>query len=299
MNPVSSRTNLTLSSQRASRLAVAIEQQLTALAQRLIVPAAENSNFIKDPDDRLEHHVDWHQYGIITHTCKVREAFHNELMPLVAKWGMASAVTERFNQLIGNGWSRGELFEISIPLHDLGKFRRRHVLIGGALTPDYIGHEALSEEIVRKDSDIQRMMSEAGLDATQRTHVARLAGLHFELGKVRDLAKKHNGFTIAFSGSDAALKSYRSIQTQYPEYAVEIGLWYIVDSMGKMSPRLSADTDGEIASSRDAQVSNLTALSLPPTLIHAVLQYPVNLAVGRAYLASQFCGAVSIGKPVS
>ena len=194
-------TEYKLSSPRAGLVASELESLLHDLAREIIVDCPENQRFLINPDEVEEHHVDWHQYGIITHTIKVREALHQELMPQLKQWGMDRQALESLSTETRSGWTRGELLEVSVPLHDLGKFARKHTVINGRITPDYSGHEALSEAIVLRDPKLQIVFEKYGLKKEDVNHLAALAGLHFELGKVRDAAKCAGGFTMAFANS--------------------------------------------------------------------------------------------------
>lgn len=277
--------NQTVLSSRRSQLVVQdLEAAIDGLAPSLMAQVPQNENFSKNPDSVEEHHVDWHQYGIITHTKKVREAYHRELMPLLESWGLAETATSYLSQQIGSGWTRGELLEISIPVHDLGKFARSHYWKDGVAYPDYVGHEAISKEIVLTNHAVRGILEKGGLTGVDVEHVADLAGLHFELGKVRDVARSKGGYSLAFAKSATAAETFQDLRARNPKYAPEIGLWYIVDSMGKISLRCDADDDHALAASRTAREADIVAAGLRPSLINALIQYPVNLHVAREYL---------------
>jgi hypothetical protein len=273
-----------LGSERSHKLAATLEDSLPSLARDLIPKLPENARFLQEPDHVEEHFPDWHQYGIITHTKRVRECFLGEFPALLESWQLSSEVQELFLQTPNGNWTKGELFEISIPLHDLGKFTRRHATIKGKLVQDYTSHEALSRIIVLSNPIIRETLRTHGLRDAEVAHVAELAGLHFELGKVRDIAKQNNGYTIEFAKGPKALETYREIIARYPTCAAEIGLWLIVDSMGKMSLRLEAENDLEREAAREQKQREIQETHLQPALINAVIQYPVNMHVGREYL---------------
>ena len=269
---------------RSENVCERLEELLPRLAHDLIAKAPENERFAAEPDSIEEHHVDWHQYGIITHTKKVREAYHTELAALLDSWGVIHSMIKALSSKEGGAWSRGELLEISIPLHDLGKFQRRHYWQSGVPFPDYVGHENLSKTIVMTNSTVRQTLIDAGLEESDIQHVADLAGLHFELGKVRDVARQHQGYTIAFSKSPEARQIFHDLVAQYPSYALEIGLWYIIDSMGKISLRCDASSDHELLAMRPEREKDLSSHGLRPSLINALMQYPVNMHVAREYL---------------
>lgn len=273
-----------LSTQRSQQVSRDLEAAIEQLAPTLMANVPENDHFAKHPDSVEEHHVDWHQYGIITHTKKVREAYHNELMPLLNAWGLADKVSSYLSQSVGSGWTRGELLEISIPVHDLGKFARSHFYKDGKAYPDYVGHEAISEQIVLSNERVKGILASGGLMTGEISHVAALAGLHFELGKVRDVARSRGGYNLAFAKSSSATETFTELRSRHPNHAPEIGLWYIVDSMGKISLRCDADNDEALAASRPQRESDVAAAGLRPSLLNALIQYPVNLHVAREYL---------------
>ena len=276
--------NATLSTKRSQEVSCKLEACLMTLAPTLMADVPENENFSRNPDSVEEHHVDWHQYGIITHTKKVREAYTSELMPLLQSWGLGEKVAAYLSQRTPSGWSRGELLEVSIPVHDLGKFSRTHYWKDGKAYPDYVGHEALSERIVLTQNTVKEILASGGLTPADIAHVAALAGLHFELGKVRDVARSRGGYNLAFSKSVSAREIFDELQARHPEYAPEIGLWYIVDSMGKISLRCDADTDEALSASRPQREAEIASSGLRPTLVNALMQFPVNLHVAREYL---------------
>jgi hypothetical protein len=273
-----------LSTMRSEKVCERLEELLPRLAHELIAKVPENARFAADPDNIEEHHVDWHQYGIITHTKKVREAYHTELAALLDSWRVSHSMIKALSTKDEGAWSRGELLEISIPLHDLGKFQRRHSWQNGVPFPDYVGHENLSKTIVLTNSTVRQTLIDAGLDESDIQRVAELSGLHFELGKVRDVARQHQGYTIAFSKSPEARQIFHDLVAQYPSYALEIGLWYIIDSMGKISLRCDASSDHELLAMRPEREEDLSSHGLRSSLINALMQYPVNMHVAHEYL---------------
>ncbi len=280
----STKNATSLSTIRSEKVCERLEELLPQLAHDLIAKVPENARFVADPDNIEEHHVDWHQYGIITHTKKVRVAYHAELSALLDSWRVSQSIMTTLTTKDAGAWSRGELLEISIPLHDLGKFQRRHYWQNGVPFPDYVGHETLSKSIVMTNPVVRQTLIDAGLEEHDIEHVANLAGLHFELGKVRDVARQHQGYTIAFSKSPEARQIFHELVVQHPSCALEIGLWYIIDSMGKISLRCDAASDHELLAMRPDREEDLSTHGLRPSLINALMQYPVNMHVAHEYL---------------
>jgi hypothetical protein len=257
--------------------------QLVDLGSRFIKDIPDNDRFKRTPDDWKEHYPHWHEFGIATHTRKVTEAYRTELPSLLNREGLAESVTAHLSGRI-DGHTKRDLFDISIPLHDLGKFARTFRTPGEWTSVDYNGHEALSEELMRNNRAIHELFAPLRLKSEAFEYVARVVGLHYELGKFRDHVKASGaGFTIAYATSSEARAFYRSLAHTYPEYAVEIGLFYLVDTLGKVSGRCEASSDEELARKRPEVETSLRQIG-KEQFTAAVLQMPVNVAVGLTYL---------------
>jgi len=134
-----------------------ILEKLPELAQAVMERRDENENFLQNPDDPKEHNLFWHQFGIITHTMKFRQFFHNEVWEYLHEWQVDKSIIEILSEKI-DGKAKIELLEISIPLHDLGKFARGFKDKNGKLKPNYTEHEAKSEKLIRENEQIQKLL---------------------------------------------------------------------------------------------------------------------------------------------
>ncbi len=259
--------------------------ELPRLAVGLIEERPENAHFKENPDDPVEHDAVWHQFGIITHTRKFAEFYRTEAQEYFQKWGLSETVASKLSGQI-DGKTKEELLRTSIPLHDLGKFARGFKDKDGKLEPDYKGHEAKSESIIRENPEIRGLLQQTyGLTDGQVDYIARCAGLHYELGKMRDAAKKSElGFTIAFAQSEGCRQACQEIASGFPEFQTEIGILFLCDNLAKTDVRIDAETDEEIESQSPQIEQALQSRGLNPKLIGGVKQRPVNIAIAKEYL---------------
>jgi hypothetical protein len=258
---------------------------LPTIAKHIIIDRAENNNFLKNPDDPKEHVLNWHQFGIITHTQQVLKAFKIEAPKLFAKWKVDSKINCKINGII-EGKSKSELIEIGIILHDIGKFARNFKNENGKLEHNFYGHEATSEQLIKQDEFVFKLLYEdLGYTNSQVEYIGRIAGLHFELGKSRDAARKaSHGYSIEFSKSDECTKSCLDISANFIEFKEEIGILFLCDSLGKTDIRINSETDDEIALQDPFIKQILEERKLNPSLIAAIKQLPVNIAIVKRYL---------------
>jgi hypothetical protein len=258
--------------------------KLLEIARLVIEDRPENKNFKSNPDDPKEHVVQWHQFGIITHTKVFSQVYKKNAQDYLKGWNLDSKVKLKLTEQI-DGKSKEELLHISIVFHDLGKFARNFEEKNGSLRYNFYGHEAKSEKLIKEDKNIYNLLSETyKLTSLQIEYIGRCAGLHFELGKVRDAIRRTDkGYTIAFANSEACQQSCKEIANGYPEYNVEIGILYLCDSLAKTDVRIDADTDEEIAEQTEIIEQIIKERKLNPQLIGAIKQLPVNLAIARKY----------------
>jgi hypothetical protein len=59
---------------------------LVDIARQIIVTRPENENFQINPDDPDEHVSNWHQFGIITHTKVVLDAYITTISEYFIDW---------------------------------------------------------------------------------------------------------------------------------------------------------------------------------------------------------------------
>lgn len=260
--------------------------KLPELAVVLIDDKPENAHFKENPDDPAEHETVWHQFGVITHTRKFCELYRTEVQEYLNKWDLSQKDEQYLKEEI-DGMSKDSLLQMSMPLHDLGKFARGLKDKDGKLVPDYKGHEAKSEQIIQENPIVNGLLKQMGLTEAQIDYIARCAGLHYELGKLRDTAKQTDlGYTIAFAKSPQCFEACAEIVYQFPEFQTEIGLLFLCDSLAKTDIRIDAEEDNEIESQSESVERQVTEKGLNPKLIGAIKQRPVNIAIAKKYLES-------------
>jgi len=258
---------------------------LPTIANTIIEDRTENGQFIINPDDPNEHVPIWHQFGIITHTKFVLKIHQTEASEYIDKWGIRLKINSKLQEEV-DGKPKSELILIGIILHDIGKFARNFKENDGKMVFNFIGHEAMSEKLIKENKFIYNLLNQT-LEYTeaQINYIARCAGLHFELGKAREAAKKTKlKYTIAFSESKECLESCIEIATQFPEYKLEIGILFLCDSLGKIDVRIIAESDEDIENLTPQIKQVLAQRNLNPSLLSAIKQLPVNIAIAKRYL---------------
>ena len=270
-------------------ITVELENRLPFFARDII---ANNKNlsddlresFYHNPDAIDEHNPNWHQWGIITHSEAFQEMFEREVIPYLKKWGQYDKVNHHLSKTI-DGISKWNLFDMASPLHDLGKFDKGFkVMEDGSVAFKFGGHEARSEEIIREDW-MHTLLTELGLTDSQIDYIARLAGLHFELGIIRNKAKKTEmGYTMAYARSEFFLNAVVEELPKYYGFEVEVGLLFLTDSLAKTDVFLHAEDDEEIEMKSSKAMGEILQRGLNRRLINAVKQNPVNTEITRNYL---------------
>ncbi len=244
-------------------------------------------DFAQFPDDPRMHSLQWHQWGVVSHTVKVGEQFETTLPVKLQEWFGPALGRDRLG--LGResieGVCKWELLLSSVPTHDWGKFTLRGLAKGCGDKPKFrfFGHEAESGALVRERS---LWFEEQGVSRDQLEYIARCSELHFELGKLRDMARNKGGYNLEWVGSDDFLRASAKIGLKHPGFEREIGLFFLADSWGKtdlmdsrefVSDRAIADLKGDLK----RQVKDR---GLEPNLIECALQLPINTAVGRRFL---------------
>jgi len=260
----------------------ALASDLIARNQDLSIP--KNKRFQENPDDPSEHEPNWHQWGIITHTKYFERFYREEVSRKIKEWDINDAVSEHMNEEI-DGVSKEGLLNIAVPLHDLGKFTERTLEEdSGEIKQSFKKHEAASGRIIRGEL-ADKMRDEYNLTSAQIEYIARCAELHYELGKVRDKGKKSEfGYTMRFAESDEFREHAKDIMDEYKDFAPEVGLLFLADSLAKTDIRLPVQTDDDIENQDEAIKKTLMERELNPKLIRGVKQLPVNVHVAKHYL---------------
>lgn len=263
--------------------------KLQELSKTVIEIRPENNNFIQNPDDPYEHAVSRHQFGIITHTEKFIQSLQTEAIYYFKKWNIYEKIYEKLSEQI-DGKTKAELLQISIVFHDLGKFARGFREKDGKVEPDYKGHEAKSEKLIRDNNEIYSLLHKTySLTDAQISYIARCAGLHYELTKMRGQSKKTDlGYTIAFANSEQCKKISSEIAREFPEFREEIGVLFLGDSLAKTDVKIDAETDEEIEKQTQQIENIIQKYNLNPELIAAIKQRPVSIMIAKTYLENLY-----------
>ena len=256
------------------------------IAPKIIKDDPENQSFIINPDDPNEHKPEWHQFGIITHTKWVLFHYENTMQKYLKKWGVDKNVDTYLDAKI-DGMSRKRLLGLSIPFHDVGKFLGRYFKVrDGQKVPYYNDHEKLSEKLINENDDFQLFFKALGLTFLQIDYIAKCAGLHYELGKIRDIirSKRQSLFNIAFTKSQSCKDFCVDCMVKNPIFTVEIGVLYLCDSLAKTDIILDVETDEEVLSKSNEVDEIVTRRVLHPNLVNTIKQLPANIALARTYM---------------
>ncbi len=267
-----------------------LKAQLPGFATVLINNRADSSlpasqSFAANPNDPLQHAPAWHQYGIIEHSERFHESLKTSVLDYVEQWGLSEAVQAVLSEEI-DGVSKGSLLLVTGLLHDIGKFTGRKTieLPDGTSKTTFEDHEAESGRVIR-ENPIKQYLATHGLSERQIEYIARTAELHFELGKMRRVAKATAaGFTIAFTETPEFEEAIQEIIHEHADFAVEIGLLFIADGMSKSEDFSTATNDEAIEAERSELENSLAVKGLNRELIAQALQVPVNLRVAQRYL---------------
>ena len=264
-----------------------IQSELPGLARKIILEnldlnIKENNDFFNDPDGILNHNHWWHQWGIISHSIMTAKIFEEEVPLYLSGWHLLNELNSYMNNRIDT-LSKRELFIISIYFHDIGKFKTRKINtnLNGETYYSFKGHEKASKEIIRGKYLKNRLKKDFALTEKEINYIAECAGLHYELGKLRDEAKKCNyGYTKKFTESSLFEKRVREIIKKNPSLKWETGLFFLADTFGKTDLRLEDENDKEeiIRVKKEIIKRNLV-----PDLIKGVIQLPVGLTVLKKY----------------
>jgi len=267
-----------------------LKGELPTLASQLIEKHADmshplNQSFAQNPNDPAEHAPSWHQFGIVEHSERFHESMNTSVLEYVDEWGLREPVEAVLSTEI-DGISKQDLLSLTALLHDVGKFTGRKIETkeDGSLDIDFKDHEAASGRVIREDP-VNEYLTSHGLTADQIEYIARTAELHFELGKLRRVAKNTDaGYTMKFAETPEFQAAIEGIIDEHPDFAVEIGLQFIADAMSKSEAFSEAADDIGIEMDRYTFEEMLAVKGLNRKLISQVLQVPVNLKVAKTYL---------------
>lgn len=245
-----------------------------------------NRSFFNNPDDPKEHKPKWHQWGIITHTKRVKEFYKKEIPQHLELWGMIEKIKSDM-QIEIDGKSKNELFEIAIMFHDLGKFSDRKMKCPNDITAgfNFHGHEKVSGEIIRSPQFNHRLKETYRLSNQQIEYIAHCAELHYTLGKIRKQEKDNgNEYTIDFARSDSFRQISKDIIDRYKEYSLEVGLFFLADSLGKTDVRINTQNNDSDKNQDDTIRQIILDRKLNPDLFKSIKEIPISVEVVKNYL---------------
>lgn len=260
--------------------------QLPEIALSIIPDSPENDNFRNNPDDVKEHEPRWHQFGIITHTEKTVDHYHQTVPKYLKEWEIEGEVSKALNQDI-DGKTKTELLGISMPLHDLGKFSSPRLKKENefGVMRKHFDHEKRSGEIIRNNLILKKLFADSGLSEKQISYIAECAETHYELSKMRDAAKETDlDFSLEFTESKEGQKACQKIIEKFPDLKIEIGIYYLADSLAKTDIKIKAGSDEDIRNQSDKIKQEINDLNLNPNIAGAVSQGPVNINAAKTYL---------------
>jgi len=262
------------------------EKDLLQIANHLIPLTAENNEFGNNPDDPQEHSPQRHEFGIITHSKKSIVHFSRRNQYIKDK-NIKEKIDSKLQETI-DGKTKLELLATAFEFHDIGKFLRAMPTseaqkIG---VDPFPGHEKIWEDLAVHDETVQKIINENyHLTPDQLKYVARCIGLHYEFAKVRDAAKKTPwGYNLKFVQSPECEKIFETIKNSNPDYAIEVWLLFLCDSLAKTDITIYGKDDEELTSKFAWVAEKLYKKKLPPELINTVIQKPVSTTLAKKYL---------------
>ncbi len=256
------------------------------ISDNLDLSNKQNRSFFDNPDDPNEHKPKWHQWGIITHTEKVEEFYQKEVPQYLELWGIKEKVISHMAERIDDK-TKDELFKIAIMLHDLGKFITRKAKKANDITAGFTfnEHEKASGEIIRNTKLNPKLKETYGLSDVQIEYIAHCAELHYTLGKIREQEKESsNGYTMDFAHSAFFHQKAKEMINEYKEYALEVGLFFLADSLGKAEIHINISNDKDSESQDNAIKQTLLDRGLNLKLFKSVKEIPISVAVAENYL---------------
>ncbi len=250
-----------------------------------------DKEFREHLDDPHHHFLSWHQWGIRTHSEKCYEFFMTTAVDLLKNWEMLDEVQLHMSKVV-NKYNLFELFCLSIPFHDVGKYAS---CMNGDCR-DHTGHEGISGELISNENRrIYKFLRNANLSHEEILYVSLLGTKHFELGKIRYSLRERTeqgesvGYNLKYINSPDFLTDVAQIVEENADIAIELGLWFLIDSLAKTDIVIAAESDEEIQQqeplARALVEEKFQSGEIPSTkLTKAVLQRPVNITFAKRYL---------------
>jgi len=239
--------------------------------ERSISEYAENPDFF---DERLRK---WHQYGLLTHTLKTKSAFSERLDTLLKTEGFYGKVEERMQEKI-EGVEKKTLFNISIVLHDLGKVTCLHQ------NREDRGHEYLSATLLDTEF-LENKLKATGLEKEHINYIRKCIETHDVIGKrIRDELKRQGKLSLDYVNNEDVKERCKSLAKEYDDVKLEIGLFFLCDTFGKLSIDESEVSGCQPAEKEIKIIDLLKSKGLHEDLRFGVMQQQVTLNLGEVYL---------------
>lgn len=252
-----------------------LEQELSGIIIKIakdysVQPFIENPDFL---EKRLEK---WHQFGLLTHTKKVREVFLIELNFMLKNWNIYYYVQKVMTEK-KDGIEKNKLFEIGFPLHDLGKI----ILYKDKRTNRE--HEIASRDLIYQDF-LKNKLNAFGLSNKHIDYIANCVKVHDVIGKeIRDKLK-HNKLNLEYISSNEVKIMCKKVGAKYPKIKTELGIFFLCDCLGKIDIKINANTNQEIIKQEPKIMQILEQRNLSPQLKYAIMQLPANIKLAEIYL---------------
>ncbi len=262
------------------KVAEILEEELPTIIKKIseehgIKPYIENPDFL---EERLEK---WHQFGLLTHTKKVRKAFLCDLEPLLKNWGIYEKIRIPLEEKIEN-IKKKDLFEMSIPLHDLGK------IISYLDKRKNRNHEALSRDLIYEDF-LKNKLKSFGLCRNHLNQIANYILFHDVIGKeIRDELNREGKLSLEYISRGYVNDLCEKVSARYANIKSELGIFFLCDSLGKTDIKINANTDKEIMRQELEIIETLKKEGLPSKLKYAVIQSPLTIKLAEIYLQNIF-----------
>ncbi len=238
----------------------------------------EVAEYQSNPDFLEPRMYSWHQFGLLTHTRKVRDYFRDSMDFKLTKWGVYSEVERSLNVRIGD-IRKKDLLEAAILLHDLGKIP--------SLGDTRINrvHEMMSLKLL-EENPIKEILASYNLTKDQINYLGYCVKAHDVLGKeIRDKLKHQGNLNFSYLGSVSRSSIIQNTDLD-KEMLSEIGVFFLCDTMGKTDIYINAASDEEINLKKKQIESLLESRGLPNQLVNAVMQFPVSIKLSEIYFKS-------------
>lgn len=235
--------------------------------------------YIENPDFLEKRLVKWHQFGLVSHSKRVRKIFLNDLKYFILEKNLYEKIHNNLTEKV-NGIAKKTLLEISIPLHDLGKII---VLRDKGLNRE---HEFHSEKLLYENF-LKSKLKSLGLSDQHFRYISKYVKNHDIVGKkIRDKLKSEGNLNLESLSTKEVFEKCRKVASEYSDIKTELGIYYFCDSFGKTDILIDADTNEEIFRQEKNIERTLEKRNLSNHLKYAVMQLPVNIKLAEIYLKS-------------